>query len=288
MAFSSFAFGILYFIITLSIVSNIVFPIGTNMSERFMFMPSLGFALLLSWLIMHRLVNKTSLKTGLAFLSVITLLYSVKTISRNKVWVNDYTLFTTDVKTSKNSAKVLNAAGGALTTEAFKLADSNKKTQMLNEAVGYLNQSLRIHPGYKNPALILGNAQFYLGKYEEAIKAYETALSISPSYNEAEKNLAITLREVGKIAGEQERNITKSLKYLKRSITLRPGDIETIRLLGVASGVAGDHDSAVKYFEQVVAQEPNKVAYQNLGRAYGNQGRVDKANEMFQKASEMK
>jgi len=281
-------FGILYFIITLSIVSNIVFPIGTNMSERFMFMPSLGFALLLSWLIMHRLVNKTSLKTGLAFLSVITLLYSVKTISRNKVWVNDYTLFTTDVKTSKNSAKVLNAAGGALTTEAFKLADSNKKTQMLNEAVGYLNQSLRIHPGYKNPALILGNAQFYLGKYEEAIKAYETALSISPSYNEAEKNLAITLREVGKIAGEQERNITKSLKYLKRSITLRPGDIETIRLLGVASGVAGDHDSAVKYFEQVVAQEPNKVAYQNLGRAYGNQGRVDKANEMFQKASEMK
>jgi hypothetical protein len=34
------AFGIAFYMITLSIVSNIVFPVGTNMAERFMFMPS--------------------------------------------------------------------------------------------------------------------------------------------------------------------------------------------------------------------------------------------------------
>ena len=39
------SYGILYYIITLSIVSNVVFPIGTNMSERFLFMPSVGFCL---------------------------------------------------------------------------------------------------------------------------------------------------------------------------------------------------------------------------------------------------
>ena len=41
------SFGIAYFLITLSIVSNIVFPVGTNMAERFLFMPSLGFCLIM-------------------------------------------------------------------------------------------------------------------------------------------------------------------------------------------------------------------------------------------------
>ncbi|MBK8109074.1 MAG: hypothetical protein IPK46_01380 [Saprospiraceae bacterium] len=42
------AFGILYYFITFSIVSNLFFPIGTNMAERFMFMPSLGFCLIVA------------------------------------------------------------------------------------------------------------------------------------------------------------------------------------------------------------------------------------------------
>ncbi|MEM1214668.1 MAG: tetratricopeptide repeat protein, partial [Bacteroidota bacterium] len=40
-------FGILYYLGTLSIVSNIVFPVGTHLSERFLFMPSVGFALVI-------------------------------------------------------------------------------------------------------------------------------------------------------------------------------------------------------------------------------------------------
>ena len=34
------SFAIWFYLLTLSIVSNIVFPVGTNMSERFLFMPS--------------------------------------------------------------------------------------------------------------------------------------------------------------------------------------------------------------------------------------------------------
>ena len=45
------AFGILYYFITFSIVSNLFFPIGTNMAERFMFMPSLGFSLIVASLL---------------------------------------------------------------------------------------------------------------------------------------------------------------------------------------------------------------------------------------------
>jgi len=42
------SYGLLYYLITLSVVSNVAFPVGTNMSERFLFMPSVGFCLLLA------------------------------------------------------------------------------------------------------------------------------------------------------------------------------------------------------------------------------------------------
>lgn len=78
-------------------------------------------------------------------IGLISLAFAVKTFTRNQVWVNDFTLFTTDVKTSKNSAKVLNAAGGALQTEVPKEKDVNKKKSDV-AAGGNLPQR-----GHQNP-----------------------------------------------------------------------------------------------------------------------------------------
>lgn len=160
-------FCILYFFITISIVSNIVFPIGTNMSERFMFMPSFGFSLLIAYLL-HRYLRKINPTVMMGLFCLIIIGYSIKTFSRNQVWKNDFTLFTTDVKTSSNSAKVLNAAGGALLTECIKPENANRKKQMVNEAIPYLSKALQIHPNYKNAALLLGNAHYYNGNFESA------------------------------------------------------------------------------------------------------------------------
>ncbi|HHS95296.1 MAG TPA: tetratricopeptide repeat protein, partial [Phaeodactylibacter sp.] len=76
------AFGVLYFFITISIISNIVFPVGTNMSERFMFMPSVGFSLMMAVLAWRWASKKqfASMKIVLAVLAVYLLLLSAKTI----------------------------------------------------------------------------------------------------------------------------------------------------------------------------------------------------------------
>ncbi|MBK8701697.1 MAG: DUF1736 domain-containing protein [Saprospiraceae bacterium] len=110
-------FSIFFFLVTLSIVSNVVFPIGTNMSERFLFMPSLGFCLLIPEII-YAITKKGRVVLNICMIAVVA--FALKTVTRNPVWKNDFTLFTTDVEVSKNSAKVLNAAGGALSTEAVK------------------------------------------------------------------------------------------------------------------------------------------------------------------------
>ncbi|MFT6337970.1 MAG: tetratricopeptide (TPR) repeat protein [Saprospiraceae bacterium] len=276
------SFCILYFLITLSIVSNVVFPIGTNMSERFMFMPSLGFVVLIAYLLSKYL---NSQKVLIGILGCVMFLYSIKTFTRNFVWKDDFTLFTTDVKTSSNSAKVLNAAGGALVTDSSKPENASKKDAMLNEAIPYLEKALTIHPNYKNAALLLGNANFYKGDFEGAIKAYERTLQISPEYQDAIKNLAIAYRDAGRLAGEGERDLDKAKRYLKRSVQLMDNDADAFRLLGIVHGMSGEHEEAIKYFTKVTKMQPEAaIGYVNLGKAHQYNGDDETSRIMFQKA----
>ena len=279
------AFAYAYYLITLSIVSNVVFPIGTNMSERFMFMPSLGFAIFLAFLLEKYLFQKMGKQIFLIGLGVILSLYTLKTVTRNNVWKSDFSLFTTDVKTSINSAKVLNAAGGALSTEAFKEKDEVKKKEMLMQALVYLNKAVLVHPQYKNAYLIMGNAHYYLNEYEKGAGAYQKALELDPNFKDAAANLAITLRDAGKQAGEKENDLIKAESYLTRSYQLSPNDAETLRLMGVMNGIKGNHNEAIKYFEKVVQIEPkNAGGYLNLSLAYKNIGDTVNAERNMQRA----
>lgn len=285
---SLLSYGLWFYLITLTIVSNIVFPIGTNMSERFMFMPSLGAAIAIGYLLHEYVYKKLGKNVFFGVLGIILLLFSLKTITRNAVWESDFKLFTTDVKTSVNSAKVLNAAGGALTTNAFEEKDEAKRSMMLNEAIGYLQKAVKIHPGYKNAYLIMGNAYYFLGQYEPAIEAYGHALTIDPNFQDAFKNQAIVLRDAGKYAGEQQNDLIKAETYLMRSYQMAPQDVETLRLLGVLNGIKGNHSKASEYFAKVVEFEPgNADAYLNLSKALHNAGDEINADKYLKKAQEI-
>lgn len=274
MAFGSFyyykrdriiSFVLLYFFITLSIVSNVFVNIGTNMNERFMFMPSLAICILIPHLV-YKWTKSKNITLGI--LSVILLVFSIKTIDRNAVWKNDFTLFTTDVHTSTNSAKVLNAAGGALVTESEK--DKTKIKEYCPRAIQYLNKAISIHPNYKVAYLLLGNAYFYMGETDNAIKNYEHCLKIDPSFRDASNNLAVVYRDKGRNYGEKQNDLTNAEKFLQQSYQLNPNDAETNRLLGIAYGMAGKHSNSIQYFENVIKLSPNEAGgYMNLSMAYG-------------------
>ena len=122
------------------------------MSERFLFMPSVGFCLGIVLLLNALPFSKikegmaAKLKPLLAISGVILLVLSAKTIHRNLAWKSNFALFTTDVEVSRNSAKLRNSAGGELTAAAIKIKDEAKRTAMLQEAVGHLQTAIKIHP----------------------------------------------------------------------------------------------------------------------------------------------
>ena len=288
------SFSILYFLITLSIVSNIVFPIGTNMSERFMFMPSIGFALFIA-AILSKLKNE---KLAYGLIAVMVFALSAKTITRNMVWKDNFTLFTTDIQTSKRSAKLLNAAGGALTTKAGQLPDGPEKNKMLNEAVKHLNEAVKIHPNYKNAYLLLGNANNFLKNYDQSIASYDQALRIAPGFETARENLSITLREAGRYNGEQKNDMVSARKYLLRAYELNNKDYATVRLLGVVHGMMKDQPNAIRFFKEAVDMLPSNnlsepqrrqkaQAYVELGTAYNVSGDERNAQLNFQQATKL-
>ncbi len=277
------AFAILYFLLTISIVSNIIFPIGTNMSERFLFMPSLGFALVIVYLFVRW--NKSLVYK--IILPLMVLGYTAKTITRNRVWKDDFTLFTTDVKTSSNSAKVLNAAGGVLISKYYNM-QGQKDINLLDKAIPYLEKALKIHPNYKNASLLLGNAYFYKKEYEKAIHYYEHCLKIAPDYQDARRNLGVALRDAGRQAGEIEHDMDKALKYLLRSLEIDDSDFETLKYLGITYGIMGNHKKAIGYFEKVTKMTPNDpTAYSNLAKAYSEYGDEEAARIAMQTALQL-
>ena len=286
-------FGILYYIGTLFIVSNLLFPVGTNMAERFIFMPSVGFCFVVAVLLhqlfvkikREKLISFSNYRIPLGIVGVVALVFGVMTVARNPIWYNNMTLFVNDADISVNSAKLQNSVGGELVTKSVDEKDETKRKAMINKAIGHLNQAIKIHPNYKNAYLLLGNAYNYLQDYDKSISYYEHALSIDPNYVDANSNLAVTYRSAGRYYGEQKNDLNKALAYLTKAEQANPQDLETIRLLGVVYGMSGNSNKAISYFTKVTTLQPNSAAaWLNLGNAYGQAGDTQKAESFRQKA----
>ena len=122
----------------------------------------------------------------------------------------------------------------------------------------------------------MGNANFLLDQYDEAIKQYELCLKVNPGYKDALKNIHLAYREAGKYYGEKKGDLITSLAYLKKAFELNPGDYDTNRLLGVANGVSGQTQKALEYFNSAAKINPGEESFKNLSIAYYNIG--DKVN----------
>lgn len=285
---SFLTFGILWYLATLSIASNIVFPIGTNLSERFAFLPSVGFCLVVAYAFAKWSDLKTNLPKGLIATLAISGLFFVLTVMRNPAWKSNSTLFLTDVEKSSNSAKLNTAAGGELIARSILPENESQKMELLRKAEGYLRKAIEIHPLYKSPWLLLGNAATYAENYDAAIQSYERALALDDEFSDARNNLVIALINGARMAGEKQGDINKAVQMLQRAVSIDPTRYEAFRLLGVASGNSGQHAQAADYFMKAKNLKPDEAAaWINLAMATANAGNLEQAQQYQAKALEL-
>lgn len=279
-------FGILFYLLTISIVSNIVFPVGTMMGDRFAFMPSVGFCIAISALLLQFFGK--NLRVALGVLSAVLLLFSLKTLMRNPDWASNETLFFADAKVSVNSAKIHNACGGVLFDRAVKEQNQVEQTEICQRAMMHLNKAIQIYPNYKDAYMSRGGCNYILKYYDAAVDDYRRALQLAEGDAKIKNALALVLRDGGKYYGEQRGDLFKALSYLTESWQYNGKDAETARLLGVANGVQGKHPDAVMWFEKAVQLAPDNATFLfDLSLAYRASGNMAKAEETLRKAVEI-
>jgi protein O-mannosyl-transferase len=278
------SFGILFYFLTLSIFSNILFPVGTNISERFLFMPSMGLILAAVYFYFNHIKKQNSLQL-FALPVIVMLLFGIKTFDRNFDWKDNATLFLTDVNTSVNSAKIQNAAGGEKIRLSNLSTNPQAKNQLLSEAKEHLRKAIKIHPTYKSAYLLLGNAFYYSEEYSEAVNIYKTGLQIAPEDHQLKNNLGHAYREAGKVAGEKLNKLNEAKQLFETALKYIPNDYDTHRLYGIACGMSEEHDKAVKHFTLAANLQPELPgAWRNLGIAYLHAGDKEKGDYYIQKA----
>ena len=272
------AFSLLFYLLTLAPVSNIFILIGATMAERFMYMPSLGFCILISFLFIKLFKSDqvqsaannlpgffSSYKPLLAVVFIITIFYTSKTFVRSKDWKNDITLFSNDVKIATNSTRAHYNWGTVLLQQLYpKENDPGKKNKILDSALAEFNQAVAIYPGYSdayiNRAFIYKNK----GDYKNAIQNFEMAKSNS----RPKAGLYFDLGNSYLEDGQYEKAIEAFDSGLSLN-TLQPDVIYNNK--GIALFKLQKYEEAIPAFQKVIDMNPGfQSAYRNLGFCYAN------------------
>lgn len=285
------SFGILFFIFTFSATSNLFFNVGTFMNERFVFIPLLGFTIILSALILKLSKHKFSSTILPVIFIIFFSLYTVKTFARNFVWKNDVTLFTTDVNTSSNSIKCNISAGGSY----VKLYKESKKEKDYDKSLKYLYKAIELDSTAFNAHMLLGELYYYKGEYDLSYQFYKNAAIIDPQNASMVENMNIALtakaNSAVKVANDKlnEKDVKGALEIINQYLKTNPNSADAYNMKGKILGMGMNQiDSSIIYLEKALAINPNFVsALENLGVAYAIQGKLDKALTMFSKAYEL-
>jgi len=268
------AFGILFFLITIFLFSNLVLTIGTSMGDRLMYFPSLGFCVCVAVLLCPIPKGSLGINTFLngrgIILSIAVLLFSFKTYSRNADWKDNYTLYSHDVKIVPNSVKAHYYLGLELVkTVADAESDPDKKKKIYAEGIRELERAVEIFPSFASAYVQMGVAYYRLKNFEKAIENYNKAATLKPAD-------AITLNNIGSVYFEWGK-YTEASQNFSNALQVDPRFIDAHMNLGSVYGTLKDYNNAIASFQNAVKYAPdNARAYYYIAITYQNMG--DKAN----------
>ena len=228
-------YGLLYFLITISMFTNVLKPVVGIVGERFAFIPSVGLSIVLAWWLLKlfkvNIENKELKWSSLpgsffTLFGLIIFIFGMLTYVRHEAWKDAYTLYATDVKNAPESAhanSLIAAASIQKVRENPKMSVQEKRMHVSN-AVKFYQESLRIIPNYISSLNNLGMIYYtFYNQPQNAIPYLKKAISLDTNYVEAYFNLATCEAKSG------QKEIAEA-HYLK-TIEIDPDFINTYNAL---------------------------------------------------------
>jgi tetratricopeptide (TPR) repeat protein len=286
------AYGILWYLGTLFLVSNLVLDIGGFVGERFLFLPSVGFAIALASAIIgftRKIASSRALEyaalrfTALAFLALLTPL----TWARNKEWHNNQTLFFADIHKCPNSALMNHAMGSSYMTLSEKAEGAQQKKIYMDSAIKYLKQAVAIYPRYAVAYYDLGRASHHAGYSQPAIEAFHKSLAIDGKNHLAWYNLGIHYASINQTS--------KAIEAFQNALRLSPQTTNYHYNLSVTYFLAKRYQEAKLGFENLLAIDPQHQDGRNgysltlaaIGEQLAMEKKYEEAIGYFQQATKV-
>lgn len=279
------SYALLFYLIPAILISNLIFKIGTPMGERFIFTSSLGFCMLLGMLLTEFWKKRNWSPVWSALIVGILVLYGVKVFTRNMDWKDNYTLFSNDVKISRNSAKAHSSLGFDRMSKFREIRDTAKASLILSEGILHLEKAAAINPREISCYHYLGNAYYMKAQYLKSSEFFEKYLEYDPNNYDVIKNLAVSYRELGRTMALKQTDLEQALDYLFKSLKLNTKDPKTLESIGIAYGAQEKYEESLNFLHKAADMSP-RDAYivVNLANTYYKKGDRMTATELMKKA----
>lgn len=298
-----FFFATFWFLINFFPISGIPFRLTAIMAEHWMYIPSIGYFLVLA-LFLRNLEKRRVLKRDKVVLitSILTLSYSLLTMKQNTVWAKPIKFFERLIRYSPTSSKPYSNLGMLYQekNDYLKAIQYYNKsleikpndlvrnqigliyieTDQLQKAEELFNEILENNPQYANAYTNLGNIYIKKGRHEEAIAFFKKAIEINPQNSKFHDNLGLAYLELGDLSSAQ--------KELELAIRLNPDNAEAYNNLGNLSSQKGLDDEAILYYQEAIQLKPDlDKAHFNLGVIYFKKGAIGQAQKEWEKVIEI-
>ncbi|MCK5381906.1 MAG: tetratricopeptide repeat protein [Candidatus Latescibacteria bacterium] len=168
------------------------------------------------------------------------------------------------------SPMVHNTLGLLFSSLANQQRDRTARKQKLDQAIRHYQLALGIQPSYAQAHNNLGIALDEQGKSNEAVEHYRQALRIKPNYVQAHNNLGTALDDQGKS--------DEAIEHYEQALRIRPDYAKAHNNLGITLSEQGRLDEAIRHYEEALRIRPDYAnAHNNLGVALARQGHAKEA-----------
>ncbi|MFH1772082.1 MAG: tetratricopeptide repeat protein [Candidatus Omnitrophota bacterium] len=292
-------FSMMWYLAALLPQSNL-FPVKASMAEHWLYIPSIGFFLILAYAAI-KLYEIKKLRLVSVICSVASVIYfGCLTIYHNNNWKTPLALYQWTLKHSPKSIRTLNSlailswqsgdpesAIGYLKrslevnpTYAFgcnNLGLVYAETQRFREAEIELKKAIEIYPEYAAAHNNIGMVYDKISRDNEAIKSFIRAIELNPNYVTAYVNLGNIYKKLGEYKN--------AIPAYRKAIELNPNSVEAYNNLAIAFALDENNEESESTFKTIIGIKPDYIdAYNNLGFLYQRWGRFRDAIDYYKKA----
>ncbi len=242
------------FISLLPLYALFIYTSVSPMAERLLYLPSIGFALLVGLPLStgYELLRPSAIgRAAVAGLTICLLsAYTIGTIHHNAAWTDDLHLWDNTVRNNPQNSLA-----------HYNLATAYFDRKRWSEAIQEYERTVLIKPDYAEAYFNIANGYEAQGRRDLAIENYQTAIRLKSDYADAYINLAVAYHELGRDDLAQ--------RALDLAVQSNPRSPIAHNNLANVYAMQGQWQKAIDHYEKALALLPDyPEARINLDRAY--------------------